>query len=228
MSSGKIKGITIEIGGDTTKLGKALQDVEKQSKSLQGELKGVNSLLKYDPTNVVLIKQKQDLLNGSIVQTKEKLNILKSTQAQVQAQFDKGEITEEQYRDFQREIVSTENKLKSLTKQAKEFHTNISPTLVSAGEKAEILGNKIESAGKKLTAVSGMATAALGLSAKAAIDFESSFAGVKKTVDGTTEELEEIRKGILKMSEQLPASSKEIAAVAEAARTIRNKDRKYT
>ena len=99
--AGTIKGLTVEIGGNTTKLGKALTDVNTQSRSLQKELKGVNTLLKYDPSNVVLIKQKQDLLNQSIASTKEKLNKLKEAQVQVQEQFDKGEITEEQYRDFQ-------------------------------------------------------------------------------------------------------------------------------
>ena len=64
--AGSIKGITVEIGGNTTKLGKALNDVNTQSRSLQKELRGVNTLLKYDPSNVVLIKQKQDLLNKSI------------------------------------------------------------------------------------------------------------------------------------------------------------------
>ena len=121
MSSKNIKGITIEIGGDTTKLGKELEKTEKQSKSLQKELNGVNTLLKYDPKNITLVQQKQELLNKSIETTKSKLDTLKATQAQVQAQFDKGEITEEQYRDFQREIVATEQKLKNLTDQAKDF-----------------------------------------------------------------------------------------------------------
>ena len=71
-----------------------------------------------NPGNVTLLKQKQDLLNKSIAETKEKLNTLKSTQAQVQAQFDKGKITEEQFRDFQREIIATENKLQKLEKEA--------------------------------------------------------------------------------------------------------------
>ena len=114
----KIQGITVEIGGDTTKLGNALESVNKKSKALQSELKGVNTLLKMDPSNITLLKQKQDLLNQSIAECREKLNTLKGTQAQVQAQFDKGEITAEQYRDFQREIVATENKLQKLEKEA--------------------------------------------------------------------------------------------------------------
>lgn len=118
--AGAIKGITVEIGGDTTKLGKALADVNKKSKDLQGELKGVNSLLKLDPNNVTLLAQKQDILTEAISNTKEKLETLKSTQAQVQAQFEKGEITTAQYRDFQREIVATEQKLNGYESELKE------------------------------------------------------------------------------------------------------------
>ena len=118
--AGAIKGITVEIGGDTTKLGKALAEVNKKSKDLQGELKGVNSLLKLDPNNVTLLTQKQDILTEAISNTKDKLETLKSTQAQVQAQFEKGEITTAQYRDFQREIVATEQKLNGYETELKE------------------------------------------------------------------------------------------------------------
>ena len=74
----KIQGITVEIGGDTTKLGNALESVNKKSKALQSELKGVNTLLKMNPSNITLLKQKQDLLNQSIAECREKLNTLKA------------------------------------------------------------------------------------------------------------------------------------------------------
>ena len=74
MASSKIRGITIEIGGETTKLGKALEGVEGQSRDLQKELRGVESLLKMDPKNVDLLKQKQDLLTQSIEATQSKFN----------------------------------------------------------------------------------------------------------------------------------------------------------
>ena len=83
MASSKIKGITIEIGGNTTKLGKALEGVNKQSKDLQSELKGVNLLLKLDPSNVELLKQKQDLLTKSITETESKQKILSETLKQI-------------------------------------------------------------------------------------------------------------------------------------------------
>lgn len=212
-----IKGITIEIGGDTTKLGKALESVNTKTKELRSELKGVNSLLKLDPGNVTLLKQKQDLLNQSIANTREKLNTLKTAQIQVQAQFEKGEITEQQYRDFQREIVATETKLKSLTKELKNFGSVGAQQVAVVGEKMQDVGNKIESAGKKISVASVGTSAALVGASKTAIDFESAFAGVTKTVDGTEEQLEEIKQGILDLAEVTASSSTEIAAVAEAA-----------
>lgn len=115
-----IKGITIEIGGDTTKLDKALSGVNKNTRSLQTELKQVNSLLKLDPTNTVLLVQKQELLKESIAATSEKLDVLKKAEAQVQEQFARGEVSEEQYRALQREIVKCSNELDSLEEAAKE------------------------------------------------------------------------------------------------------------
>lgn len=212
-----IKGITIEIGGDTTKLGKALESVNTKTKELRSELKGVNSLLKLDPSNVTLLKQKQDLLNQSIANTREKLNTLKTAQIQVQAQFEKGEITEQQYRDFQREIVATETKLKSLTKELKNFGSVGAQQVAVVGEKMQDVGSKIESAGKKISVASVGTSAALVGASKTAIDFESAFAGVTKTVNGTEEQLEEIKQGILDLAEVTASSSTEIAAVAEAA-----------
>lgn len=118
--SKKLKGITIEIGGDTTKLGQALEDVNKKTMDLSGELKGINSLLKMDPKNITLLTQKQDVLNEAIGETKKKLDTLKDAQDQVQRQFERGEIGADQYRDFQREIVATEKKLSSLESELKD------------------------------------------------------------------------------------------------------------
>ena len=213
----KIKGITIEIGGDTTNLDKALGEVNSKTRQLQSELKGVNSLLKMDPKNVTLLKQKQDLLNQSIANTREKLNTLKIAQIQVQEQFDKGQITEEQYRDFQREIVATENKLKSLTIELRNFGSIGAQQIAAVGQKMQDVGGKIESAGKKLSLLSAGSTVALTAVSKGAIDFETAFTGVTKTVDGTDEQLSKIKQGLLDLSKATSSSSTDIAAVAEAA-----------
>lgn len=112
MSKGKLRGITVEIGGDTTKLGKALEGVNSKTRDLQGELKGVESLLKMDPGNTDLLAQRQEILTEAVAETTEKLEILKKAEEQVAKQFEDGDIGADQFRDFQREIIQTENKLK--------------------------------------------------------------------------------------------------------------------
>ena len=92
---GNIKGITIEIGGNTTKLSQALSNVNKESSALQKELKEVDKLLKLDPTNTELLTQKQTLLKNAIASTKDKLNTLKEAEKQVQEQFKNGEVSEQ-------------------------------------------------------------------------------------------------------------------------------------
>lgn len=114
MASKKIKGITIEIGGDTTKLGDALKDSEKQTKSLQGELKQVEKLLQFDPSNTELVAQKQEILTKAIAETAKKLETLEEAQKQVKAQFDNNEIGADQYRAFQREVIKTQKSLDDL------------------------------------------------------------------------------------------------------------------
>lgn len=182
--AGGIRGITVEIGGDTTKLGKALADVNKKSKDLQSELKGVNSLLKMDPGNVTLLTQKQDILNDAIATTSEKLEKLKSAQAQVQDQFDKGKITADQFRDFQREIVLTEQKLESLTDQLKEFGSVAAQEIAVAGQKMAETGEKISGAGEKLLPVTG-AVAAAGTAAVMSADDLKSAANSYLAATGT-------------------------------------------
>jgi phage-related minor tail protein len=114
MANKGIRGITIEIGGNTVGLQKALQDVNTKSKDLQGELRQVDRLLKFDPGNSELLAQKQQLLAEQVQNTTEKLNRLKQAQSQVEQQFQNGQIGAEQYRAFQREIVATEGSLNGL------------------------------------------------------------------------------------------------------------------
>lgn len=161
MANKKIVGITIEIDGDATKLGKALDDVGEKAKSSQNELKEINKLLKFDPKNTELLAQKQTVLKEAIEDTKDKLNFLKEAEKQVQQQFEKGEVSEEQYRALQREIESTELYLKSLEKQAKES----SSVLEDIGEAAGKVSQKSEELGKKMLPVTagivGVGTAAV-------------------------------------------------------------------
>lgn len=104
----RIQGITVEIGGDTTKLSKALESVNKSIKGTQSGLKDVNKLLKLDPSNTELVVQKQKMLKDAIEATKEKLATLKTAAQQANEQLANGEITQQQYDALQREIVETE------------------------------------------------------------------------------------------------------------------------
>ena len=116
----KIKGLTVEIGGDTTKLGKALDDSKKKSKSLQTELRQVEKLLKMDPGNVELLAQKQKILTDQVDETKKRLSLMKEEQEKVNQLFKNGEIGEADYRKYQREVEQTRIDLEKLEGQLKE------------------------------------------------------------------------------------------------------------
>lgn len=154
MARSKIKGITIEIGGDTTKLDKALSGVNKQSYNLRRELKEVERALKLDPKNTELLAQKQAILKEAVSATSEKLDVLKKAEEQVQQQFERGEVSEEQYRALQREVIKTEAELKNL----KEAAENSNSTLEKVGEAAGKIGEKSTALGKKLLPVTATIT----------------------------------------------------------------------
>ena len=116
----KIKGITIEIGGDTKPLEKALSDVNKTSRNLQSELREVEKLLKLDPGNTELIAQKMKLLQNQTSNTTEKLRRLENAQEQVSRQFREGKINDDQYRAFNREIEQTRIQLRQMEQVANE------------------------------------------------------------------------------------------------------------
>lgn len=153
-----IKGITIEIGGDATKLEQALQSAEDTSKSLKNQLSEVNYQLRFDPGNTTLLTQKQELLTKEISNTSAKLATLKEAEKQAQAQFEKGEISQEQYQALQREVIKTESQLKSLTKQAEKFGSVLTQQLEQAGKKLTETGSKISGVGKSLLPVTAVAT----------------------------------------------------------------------
>ncbi|APC41524.1 hypothetical protein [Clostridium estertheticum] len=136
MAGNNIKGITVEINGDTGPLDKALKGVNKTSSDLQSQLKQVNYQLKFDPKNTVLLQQKQELLAKSVTNTKEKLVSLKSAEAQAQEQFAKGNISEKQYQALQREVIKTESQLKNLEVQAQKSNSSLSKVSEASGKVA--------------------------------------------------------------------------------------------
>lgn len=129
----RIRGITVQIGGDTKNLQTELSRVDKHSKSLQAELNKVNALLKLDPTNTELVAQKQQLLREAIEETKTKLEALKAAQEQVNQKFAAQEISGEQYRDFQRNIIATEQRLRGLENEL----NSVDSAAVSFGEQID-------------------------------------------------------------------------------------------
>lgn len=135
--AGNIKGLTVEIGGDTTQLGKALESVSKRSRDLSSELGQVNRLLKFDPGNADLLAQKQDILAGAVENTSKKLETLKEAERQVQAQFERGEVSADQVRALQREIVDTEQKLNAYKNAAKETADAIDDLGKKSGKTAQ-------------------------------------------------------------------------------------------
>ena len=139
----RIQGITVEIGGDTTKLSKALESVNKSIKGTQSGLKDVNKLLKLDPSNTELVVQKQKMLKDAIEATKEKLATLKTAAQQANEQLANGEITQQQYDALQREIVETEQNLRSLQDQAATTNATLAK-IDEAGEKLQNIGSSVE------------------------------------------------------------------------------------
>ena len=150
----RIKGITVEIGGDTTKLQKALQDVDKNLRTTQTSLKDVNKLLKLDPKNTELLTQKQKALEKAIGLTKERLDKLRDAQSQVE----KGTA---EWDALQREIIDTEQKLEGLEKEYKDFGSVATQQIKAAGQQMQEAGQKVTDFGQKLAPVSA-AAAALG------------------------------------------------------------------
>ena len=180
----RIKGITVEIGGDTTGLDKALKSVNTSIRSTQSALKDVNRLLKLDPSNTELLSQKQRLLKDAIVATKEKLDSLKVAQEQAKQQLENGELGQDKYDALQREIVETEEELRRLQQEAATTNTALSKIDV-ASQKMEAVGNSIAGAGKKMmgvtTVIGGVGVAAV----KTAADFDSAMSQVA-AVSGAT------------------------------------------
>lgn len=209
-----VKGIVVEIGGDTKGLSKAISSLNSEIRGTQSELNKVNRLLKLDPTNIDLLKQKEQLLGEQIKNTENKVESLRNAKKKADQEMAEGtEVNQKQYRELVRELTSAELKLKDLQAEASKSRAALAQVSAVTGEIAEKSGNIA-----KKFAPASLAFAGAGVAAtKAAVEFESAFAGVRKTVDGTEEELQAIRQGILDMTEVLPASSTEISSVAEAA-----------
>ena len=156
--AGNIKGITIEFRGDTSKLDKSLRQINNETLSIDKELNQVNKSLKFNPTNVELWRQKQQLLTQKVSETKEKLDLLKQAQAQMDND-DSVDKTSKEYRELQRDIIETESKVKNFENQLRQVG-NVN--LRAASEQVKELGGKLESAGQALMPLSAAGAAVAG------------------------------------------------------------------
>lgn len=206
----RIKGITVEIGGDTTGLDKALKSVNTSIKSTQSALKDVNRLLKLDPSNTELLSQKQRLLKDAIGATKEKLDSLKVAQEQAKQQLENGELGQDKYDALQREIVETEEELRRMQQEAATTSTALSKIDV-AGQKMEAVGNSIAGAGKKMmgvtTVIDGVGVAAV----KTAADFDSAMSQVAAVSGATGKDFDDLRNKAREMGSKTKFSATEAA-----------------
>ena len=210
MSGSRIKGITVEIGGDTTKLQTALKGVNSEIKNTQAQLKDVEKLLKLDPGNTELLAQKQKLLSSAVSETKEKLTTLKTAAEQANQALANGDISKEQYDALQREIIETEEDLKKLETQANQSATAVQK-IATAGENLKSAGDKVSSTGEKLLPASAAVTA-LGVAAvKTDSDFDSSMSQVAAVSGATGDDFDKLRAKAHEMGAKTKFSASEAA-----------------
>ena len=212
MATNRIKGITIEIDGDTTKLEKALGKLNTEIRNSQSTLKDIDKLLKLDPGNTDLLQQKYRVLGTSVDDTKQKLQSLKEAQEQMDRAIAGGkEVNQDQYDALQREIIETTEKLKQLETEYRNFGTISSQQIAVAGEKMKDLGDKVSSAGEKVmpasVAVMGIGAAAV----KTTADFDSSMSNVKAISGATGESFDALRDKAIEMGGKTVFSASESA-----------------
>lgn len=210
MASTKVRGITIELGADTSGLSKALKSVNQEIGSTQKQLKDVEKLLKLDPHNTELMEQKQRLLAERVGETKTKLEALKEAQKEVGEELKRTGEGQEQYDALQREIISCTNELKELEKQASASSVAMQK-ISAAGESLKNVGDKISSAGQALMPLS---TAAAGLSAgiiKTTADFDASMSKVAAVSGAAGEDFDKLRDKAREMGETTKFSASDSA-----------------
>ena len=190
----RIQGITVEIAGDTTKLSNALKAVNSSIKTTQSQLKDVEKLLKLDPTNTELLAQKEKLLAQAISDTSDKLQILKNSAEQANEALARGEISQSQYDALQREIIETEQSLKSLESQAGNTKKSLSDAFVEAGYKVTEFGNKVTAVGGELSKYVTGPIVGIGVASVAAFkEVDEGFDTIATKTGATGEELESLQ-----------------------------------
>ncbi len=217
MANKKINGITIRFGADYSPLDKALKEINSTSSSLNGELKQVNKLLKFDPGNTVLLSQKQELLSKSIQNTETKLKGLKEAQSEVEKLFKSGDIGEKEYREFQRSIEETEQSLKSYQMQAikmteeheklqtstKQLDTLLQATGKTLDDFQDVIGTRLTNAIKNGRANSDDLTVAINKIGKEALGAEADLGQMREALNkiDSGSGIDEIRESLRKLKD---------------------------
>ena len=213
MAKEKIRGITIELGADTSKLMEAFRNVDKQLKQSTNSLKDIDRLLKLDPKNTELLTQKYNTLETAIGQSKQRLQELTRIQDEMVSQ---GKVGTAEWDALQREIIDTQQDLKSLEQEYKEFGSVAAQQVKVAGEKMQQLGDKMASVGKSMTTyvttpiVTGFAAAV-----KKTMDFDSEMSKVKAISGATEEEFQALRDKAIEMGDKTKFSAAESAEALE-------------
>ena len=207
----RIKGITVEIGGDTTGLDKALKSVNSSIKTTQSSLRDVNKLLKLDPTNTELLTQKQKLLKDAIGTTKEKLDALKSAQEQAKTQMENGDLGADKYDALQREIIETEQELQKLAQEAVNSNAALAK-IEEVGGKLENVGNTISGVGTKLLPVTAAVTGLGAAAVKTTSDFDTAMSQVQATMGVTKDAMSEVDGQTVNTVDTLRDLAKEMGA----------------
>ena len=210
MAASRIKGITIEIGGDTTKLQTALKGVNTEIRSTQQQLKDVEKLLKLDPGNTELLAQKQKLLKDAVQETKEKLETLKTAAEQANTALANGDISQSQYDALQREIIETEKELERLEQQANQSATALQK-IAADGEKLKTMGDNVSAVGQKFLPVTAGVTALGTAAVKTAADFDSAMSKVAAVSGATGEEFDKLKAKAREMGSKTKFSASEAA-----------------
>ena len=145
----KIRGITIELGADTSKFQKAMSGIDKTLRSTQSQLKDIDKLLKLDPTNTELLRQKQEALGKELQASKDKTRELKNAIAELEKSG--GEGAKDQINALNRELVESEQNTKNLTKEMERFGSVTKQQLQAVGSQLKEIGGKVSDVGKDMT-----------------------------------------------------------------------------
>lgn len=212
MAKNYLKGIVVEIGGDTSGLQKALNTVNASSKKVQTELKSIEKMLKFDPKNTELLAQKQAVLSQNIQETTNKLNQLKQAQKLADDTIKNGgTISQENYRELQREIIKTENQLKQLKVEASNW-TAVSKSLDNISKKMKTVGDAVSELGTKFLGL----TATIGAGITYGIKYNAQLEKYEKALTTLTGSAEEAQKIMQQIQEDAKTTPFDVEGLTQA------------